>query len=66
MEEKLLHDHYDPKIERIEDYKERFDLFYSVAHQVPEDRRKVLFLTRIEQVTYAKLKTLVSLQPSPD
>ena len=62
MEEKLLHDHYDPKIERIEDYKERFD-FYCVAHEVPQDRQKALFLTRIGQATYAKLKTLVSPQP---
>ena len=64
MDERLLHDHYDPEIELIEDYRECFD-FCCAAHEVhvPRDRRKVLFLTRIGQATYAKLKTLVILQP---
>ena len=62
MEDKHSKDHYDPKIERIEDYKERFD-FYCITHAVSEDRRKALFLTRIGQTTHAKLKTLVSPQP---
>ena len=34
-----------PSAESIEDYKERFD-FYCTAHQIPEARRKALFLTR--------------------
>ena len=62
MEDKQLLDHYDPKLERIEDYKERFD-FYCVAHEVAEYWQKALFPTRVGQVTYAKLKTLVSPQP---
>ena len=37
---------FNPAAESIEDYKERFD-FHCTAHQIPEGRRKALFLTRI-------------------
>ena len=47
---------FDPKNERIDDYKERFD-FYCVAHGVEERKQKALFLTSIGQQMYAKLKT---------
>ena len=36
---------FDPELERIDNYKERFD-FYCTAHEVADDRKKVLFLTR--------------------
>ena len=35
---------FNPTVESIEDYKERFD-FYCTAHQIPEARHKALFLT---------------------
>ena len=38
---------FDPELERIDDYKERFD-FYCTAHEVADDRKKALFLTRID------------------
>ena len=59
MEDHRFADTFDPKTERIEDYKERFD-FYCVAHGVEEAKQKALFLTRIGQTAYSKLKTLVS------
>ena len=62
MEDHRAADTFDPKTERIEDYKERFD-FYCVVHGVEEAKEKALFLTRIGQTAYSKLKTLVS--PTP-
>ena len=59
MEDHRVADTFDPKTERIEDYKERFD-FYCVAHGVEEAKQKALFLTRIGQTAYSKLKTLVN------
>ena len=53
---------FDPKTERIEDYKERFD-FYCTAHGIAENKQKALFLTSIGQKMYSKLKTWVS--PTP-
>ena len=50
---------FDPATEQIEDYKERFD-FYCTAHGIMEDKQKALFLTRIGQKIYAKMKTWVS------
>ena len=50
---------FDPAIERIEDYKERFD-FYCTAHGIVEDKQKALFLTKKGQKMYAKLKTWIS------
>lgn len=35
---------FDPKVEQIEEYKERFD-FYCTAHGIAEDKQKALFLT---------------------
>ena len=46
---------FNPAAESIEDYKERFD-FHCAAHQIPEGRRKALFLTRIGRDAFAKLK----------
>ena len=40
-------------------YKERFD-FHCTAHDIPQRRRKALFLTRIGREAFVKLKTLVS------
>ena len=39
---------FNPVAESIKDYKERFD-FYCTAHQIPEARRKALFLIRIDR-----------------
>ena len=33
---------FDPRVERIEDYKERFD-FYCTAHGIAEEKQKALF-----------------------
>ena len=56
---------FNPSAESIEGYKERFD-FYCTAHQIPEARRKALFLTRIGRNAFAKLKTLVNPTPLND
>ena len=56
---------FNPAAESIEDYKERFD-FHCTAHQIPEGRRKALFLTQIGRDAFAKLKTLVSPTPLND
>ena len=56
---------FNPTVESIEDYKERFD-FYCTAHQIPEARRKALFLTRIERDAFATLKTLLTPTPLTD
>ena len=50
---------FDPELERIDDYKERFD-FYCTAHEVADERKKALFLTRIGSKMYSKLKVWVS------
>ena len=47
---------FNTEIENIDDYKERFD-FHCTANQIPDVRRKALFLTRD---AFVKLKTLVS------
>ena len=49
----------EPDLEKIEDYKERFD-FYCITHQVADYRKKALFLTQIGPKMYAKLKVWVS------
>ena len=41
-------DTFDPKTERIEDYKERFD-FYCVAHGVEEAKQKALFFMNADR-----------------
>ena len=58
-------DPFDPELERIEDYKERFD-FYCVAHGVAEERKKALFLTGMGQKMYTRLKIWVSPTPLHD
>ena len=65
MEDHRVAHPFDPKTERIEDYKERFD-FYCVAHGVEETKQKALFLTRIGQTAYSKLKTPLSPTPLAD
>ena len=50
---------FDPTLEQIDDYKERFD-YFCIAHGVTEGKQKALFLTRIGQTMYLKLKTWVS------
>jgi len=49
-------------VERIEDYKERFDL-YCTAHGIAEEKQKALFLTHIGQKMYVKLKMWISPMP---
>ncbi|KAL5493850.1 hypothetical protein EMCRGX_G015084 [Ephydatia muelleri] len=46
---------FDPTVERIDDYKERFD-YYCVANGVGNDRKKALFLTKIGQKMFSNLK----------
>ena len=53
---------FNAEIESIDDYKERF-YFHCTANQVTEGRQKVLFLTKIDEDAFLKLKTLVS--PTP-
>ena len=62
MEQAHTNDYFDPKVETIDEYKERFD-FYCVAHAIEAGRQKALFLTWIGQTAYSNLKTLVS--PTP-
>ena len=50
---------FDPTVERIDDYKERFD-YYCVANGVGNDRKKALFLTKIGQKMFSNLKVWVS------
>ena len=50
---------FDPTLEQIDDYKERFD-YFCIAHGITEGKQKALFLTRIGQTMYLKLKTWVS------
>ena len=50
---------FNAEIESIDDYKERF-YFHCTANQVIEGRQKVLFLTKIDEDAFLKLKTLVS------
>ena len=56
---------FNPEVESIDDYKERFD-FHCTAHDIPQRRRKALFLTRIGREAFIKLKTLVSPTPLDD
>ena len=39
---------FDPAVEQIDDYKERFD-YYCVANGVGKDWKKALFMTKIGQ-----------------
>jgi len=50
---------FNPEVQSIDDYKERFD-FHCTAHDISQRRRKALFLTRIGREAFIKLKTLVS------
>ena len=50
---------FNPDVESVDDYKERFK-FYCTANQVSREQKKALFLTRIGQDAFVKLKTLVS------
>ncbi|KAL5494013.1 hypothetical protein EMCRGX_G015281 [Ephydatia muelleri] len=50
---------FDLMLEQIDDYKERFD-YFCIAHGIAEAKQKALFLTRIGQTMYLKLKTWVS------
>ena len=56
---------FNPEVESIDDYKERFD-FHCTAHEIPQRRRKALFLMRIGREAFVKLKTLVSPTPLDD
>ena len=50
---------FNAEMENIDNYKERFD-FHCTANQIPDARRKALFLTRIGRDAFVKLKTLVA------
>ena len=53
---------FDPAVESVDDYKERFD-FHCTALGIREERQKALFLTRIGREAFSKVKTLAS--PTP-
>ena len=53
---------FDPAVESVDDYKERFD-FYCTAVGVCQDRLKVLFLSRVGREVFSKVKTLASPRP---
>lgn len=56
---------FDPTVESVEDYKERFD-FHCTALGIREERQKALFLTRIGREAFLKVKTLASPTPLAD
>ena len=56
---------FDPAVETVDDYKERFD-FYCTALGIREERQKALFLTRIGRDIFVKVKTLTSPTPLAD
>ena len=53
---------FDPAVESVDDYKERFD-FHCVALGIKEERQKALFLTRIGREVFVKVKTLLVRRP---
>jgi len=53
---------FDPAVESVDDYKERFD-FYCTAVGVRQDRLKALFLARVGREVFSKVKTLASPRP---
>ena len=53
---------FDPAVESVDDYKERFD-FYCTAAGVRQDRCKALFLARVGREVFSKVKTLASPRP---
>ena len=53
---------FDPTVESVDDYKERFD-FHCTALEICEERQKALFLMRIGREVFVKVKTLAS--PTP-
>ena len=59
METARSSDPFDSDVESIDDYKERFD-YYCTAYGIADERKKALFLTRIGQKMYTKLKVWVS------
>ena len=50
---------FDPAVESVDDYIERFN-FHCTATGVRQDRQKALFLSRIGREVFAKVKTLAS------
>ena len=53
---------FDPAVESVDDYKERFD-FYCTAVGVHQDRLKALFLARVGREVFSKVKILASPWP---
>jgi len=53
---------FDPAVESVDDYKERFDFYYTAAG-VRQDRLKALFLVRVGREVFSKVKTLASPWP---
>ena len=56
---------FDPAVETVDDYKERFD-FHCTALGIREERQKALFLTRIGRDVFVKVKILASPTPLAD
>ncbi|XP_065891627.1 uncharacterized protein [Dysidea avara] len=53
---------FNPAVESVDDYKERFD-FYCTAAGVHQDRLKALFLARVGREVFSKVKILASPRP---
>ena len=53
---------FNPAVESVDDYKERFD-FYCTAAGVRQDQCKALFLARVGWEVFLKMKTLASPRP---
>ena len=53
---------FDPAVESVDDYKERFD-FYCTAVGVRQDRLKAFFLARVGREVFSKVKILASPRP---
>ena len=53
---------FNPAVESVDDYKERFD-FYCTAAGVRQDQCKALFLARVGWEVFLKMKTLANPQP---
>ena len=55
---------FNPAVESVDDYKEHFN-FHCTATGVRQDRQKALFLSRIGQEVFAKVKPKTLSRPRP-
>jgi len=62
MATNLMLETFDPAVESVDDYRERFDFYYTAAG-VCQDRLKELFLAIVGREVFSKVKTLASPRP---